>query len=383
MITLRPGSQVHRLITVLGVVGEFPICALKLLGNARAMRELVHRLTLVQEFRHPGTEERITTKLLQISGKGHAKSIRFYKGALPILEWIHPGAYGYYMAAFYNHRFPGDASHKERNHRVAEAAAVCMAAGVESRTYLLPSLQNREIAGTVPKEPSFYLARDIKKISAAEQNKTMFTRTVGTIFYPGGCYPVYNTRSAAMKWSGMGEFKALHSLTEVARLNAGLHELDAAILIGESEDAALLTLLESEKSRRLEFRFDCIYHHIHFIPMSGSGIRLLRLLTVPDWNEKLMDLLFEPGSRSYGKGFMEYDAFVGDVYIYSHLDGDIARLIRFREALGSQTECFEVLCFRDQVPFLREYLGPHVILKTIDMNSVEAELGLYGGDISG
>lgn len=383
MITVRPGSQAYRLITMLGVVGEYPISALKLLGNVRAMRELVHRLTLVQEFRHPDTDERVTTKLLQLSGSGHSKSIRFYKGALPILKWIHPDAYRYYMAAFYNHRFPGDASHRERNHRVAEAVAVCMTAGVEPRAYLLPSLQNREIARTVPENPSFYLARDIKKISAAEQNKTMFTRTVGAVFYPGGCYPVYNTRSAAMKWSGMGEFKALHSLTEVARLNAGLHELDAALLIGESEDAALQTLLESEKSRRLEFRFDGIYHHIHFIPMNESGVRLLRLLTVPDWNAKLMDLLFEPDARSYGKGFMEYDAFVGGVYIYSHLDGDIARLVRFREALDSQTERFEVLCYPNQVPFLREYLGSRVSIKTIDMNSVEDELSLRGGDTTG
>lgn len=383
MLTVRPGSQARRLITILGMVGEYPVSALKLLGNVRTMRELVHRLTLVQEFRHPDSDERVTTKLLQISGKGHAKSIRFYKGALPILEWIHPHAYRYYMASFYNHRFPGDASHRERNHRVAEAVAVCMAAGAEPRAYLLPSLQNREIARTVPDEAVFYLARDIKKISAAEQNKTMFTRTVGAIFYPGGCYPVYNTRSAAMKWSGMGEFKALHSLTEAARLNAGIQELDSAILIGESYEVALQTLLESEKSRRLEFRFDGIYRHIHFVPMNECGVRLLRLLTVPDWNEKLMDLLFEPGSRSFHKGFMEYDAFLGGVYIYSHLDGDIARLVRFREALGSQTERFEVLCYPNQVTFLREYLGPRVILKTIDMNSVEAELGLRGGDKSG
>lgn len=376
MLTVRPGSQVHRLITVLGLTGEYPIRSLQLLGNERGLRTLVHRLTLPQELRHPDTDMRITTKLLQLTGKGNAKAIRFYKCALPILEWIHPDAPGYYMASFYNHRFPGDISHRDRNYRVAESVAICMTAGIETRGYLLPSLQNREIRRTVPAAPSFYLARDIKKISLTEQNKTMFTRTVGAIFYPGGCYAVYNTRNAAMKWSGMGEFKALHSLIEVARMNADLQELDSAILLGESYDIALQTLLESDKSRRLELRFDGIYRHVHFVPMDGNGIRRLRILTVPDWKEKLLGLLFEPDSRSFGKGFMEYDACVGGVYIYSHLDGDIARLIRFREALQSQTERFEALCYPDQVPFLREYLGPRVTLKTIDMNSVERELGL-------
>jgi hypothetical protein len=81
----------------------------------------------------------------------------------------------------------------------------------------------------------------------------------------------------------MGEFKALHSLIEGARMNAGLQELDSAILLGESGDIALQTLLESDKSRRLELRFDGIYRHVHFIPMNANGIRRLRILTVPDW----------------------------------------------------------------------------------------------------
>lgn len=76
----------------------------------------------------------------------------------------------------------------------------------------------------------------------------MFTRIVGAIFYPGGCYAVYNTRNAAMKWNGMGEFKALHSLTELARMNAGVQSIDSAILLGESYDTALTTLLESDKT---------------------------------------------------------------------------------------------------------------------------------------
>ena len=375
MITLRPGSQAHRLVTVLSVVGEYPVRSLKLLGNERVLRDLVRRLTLPQTFRHPDTDERIATKLLQLSGKGAAKSIRLYKSALPILGWIHPDAYGYYMESFWNHRFPGDAAHRDRNLRVAEAVAMCMGAGIEPRPYRLPKLQSRELLRVTPADPSFYLAKDIKKINIAEQNKTMFTRTVGALFSEERCYAVYNTRSAAMKWSGMGEFKALHSLIEVARMNAGLQEIDSAILFGESERVALQTLLESDKSRRLEFRFDGIYRHVHFVPMNADGIRRLRMLALPDWKEKLLDLLCEPDTRSYGKGFMEYDACIGGVYIYSHLDGDLARLIRFREAMDSQTKKFEVLCFPDQAPLLREYLTSHVSLKTIDMNLVEAELG--------
>lgn len=318
------------------------------------------------------------TKLLQLNGKGATKSIRFYKGALPILEWLHPDAYRYYMESFWGHRFPGDQAHRDRNHRVAETLALCAGAGLEVFPYRLPKLQMRGIRQIVPSTPSLYLARDLKKINPAEQNKTMFTRMVGTLFYPGGCHAVYNTRSTAMKWNGMGEFKALHNLIEVVRMNAGLQQVDTAILLGESGETAISTLMESERSRRPEFRFDGIYRHVYFIPMNEVGMRRLRMLTLPDWNEKLLDLLFDPDSRSYGKGVMEYDALVDGVMVFSHLDGDLARLIRFREAAYAQAARLEVLCFPDQVPLLREYLDPPVRLKTIDMNSVEEALGLNG-----
>lgn len=374
MLTVRTGSHVHRLITVLGLAGEYPVRSLGLLGNERTLKALVSKLSTAQELRNPDTGERMRVKMLQLSGTGDVKAIRFCKGALPILEWIHPDAYGYYMAAFYNHRFPGGMAHRDRNLRVAEAIGMHLTAGVETRTYLLPTLQNRAILRITPDAPAFYLARDFKKITPAEQNKTMFTRIVGAIFYPGGCYAVYNTRNAAMKWNGMGEFKALHSLTELARMNAGVQSIDSAILLGESYDTALTTLLESEKNRRLELRFDGIYRHIYFVPMNAGGNRQLKLLTIPDWNEKLLRLLFDPDVRSYNRGFMEYDARIGDSCILSHLDGDIARLIRFREAMQTSAKRFEVLCFDDQVPFLRAYLGSRVILKTIDAASVVAEL---------
>lgn len=122
--------------------------------------------------------------------------------------------------------------------------------------------------------------------------------------------------------------------------------------------------------------FDGIYRHIYFVPMNAGGIRQFRLLTVPDWKEKLLELLFDPDVRSYNQGFMEYDASIGGTCVFSHLDGDIARLIRFREAMQTGAESFEVLCFDDQAPFLREYLGPYITLKTIDAATVEAELGL-------
>ena len=277
MLYIRPGSQVWQLITLLSFVGEYPVRSLHLLGNERVYKALVHKLTTVQIYRLPQTDLTMETRLLTVTGKANGKTIRLYKSALPILDWIHPDAYRYYMDAFWSHRFPGDAAHWERNHRVAEAAAMFISAGVEAQPYLLPHLQNREILRTVPETPCFYLAKDIKKVGGVEMNKTMFTRMVGAFFCSSEAYAVYNTRDAVMKWSGKGEFKALHSLIEIGRLNAGLHTVTSAILFGESGSVALNTLVESDHTKRMEFRFDSIYRHIYFIPMNEYGIRQLKI----------------------------------------------------------------------------------------------------------
>ena len=202
----------------------------------------------------------------------------------------------------------------------------------------------------------------------------MFTRMVGTAYLGQRPYAVYNTRSAVMKWSGKGEFKTLHSVIEISRLNAGTDAMPAAILFGQSESVALKTLLESDTTKRPEFRFDAIYRNLYFIPMDEHGIRQLRLMTVPDWKERLLELLFDPEVRTYDRGLFEYDAKIGDAYVFSHLDGDLARLVRFKEAVENQRGNYEVLCYPYQMTFIREYLGNHVTIKTIGLDAVEAEL---------
>ena len=376
VITIRPGSRVGRLLFLLSIAGEFPVNALHLIGNGRDYIKLIRRLEQVQEFRFDRGGKVYTTKLITISGKRNARTIRLYKGALPILNEFHPDSLGYYLDSFRNHRFSGDEYHISRNFRVSEALAMSMMAGIEIRPYILPKLQKTKIDHVIPRFPSFYIARDLKKLDPAGHNKTMFTRVIGALFYPGGVYAVYNTRDAVMRWSGMGEFKTVHHLLELARMNAGIDEVRSAMLLGATPDTALETLIQSDKSRRLELRFDKIYHHIHFIPMDTNGIRLMKILTLPDWNERMLRALFSENARPRGYGFMEYDALWDDVYIYSHLDSDIARLVRFRQGIDTQTEPkkFEVLCFPWQARFLSAYLGQRVKLKLIEMEAIECAL---------
>ena len=373
MTFIRRGSQAFELLTLLSVVGEFPNCSIHLLGRERVYKALVSKLTEKQTFSHTETGQKLTTKLLTISGKGGAKTVRLYRKALPILEWI--GASEYYGATFKDHKFRGDPSHVIRNHRVAEATAMFMKAGLDIRPYRLEPLQTERILDVVEK-PSFYTSRSLKGTFEVDMNKTMYTRIVGALFTESECYAVYNTRDAAMKWCGKGEFKTRQALTELSRLNAGIREVNSAILFGNDAQTALSTLNAAGEDSHKEYRFDSIYPHVHYVPLTQEGIRQLRFFLIPRWKEQLLEMLFDDADRSFDAGLFEYDAFVGDTYVLAHFDGDIARLIRYREGIENVQARHEVLCFPHQVSYLRQYLGDGAAIKTIDIWTLENEFDI-------
>lgn len=346
--------------------------SLSLLGNEKVYRALICNLVKPQTIRCK--EEDLHCRLLTVSGKAKVKSLRLYKSAIEILESI--GAKEYYLQTFWKHKFPGDSVHKDRNFRVAETIAMFMRAGFEYRPYLLPKLCGNDIRITVKGNPVFYPSKDLKKVGEIEMNKTMFSRVTGVVFANGAAYAVYNTRNAIMKWNGMSEFKVMHDITSIARMNAGIQVVDSALLFGQTDKIALATILETEKNRRLEFRFDLVYTHIHFIPLDNNGLRQLKLLFVPNWRERLLEVLFDDSDRSYNSGQFEYDALVDGVYVYSFLDGDIARLIRLKNAIKDKQLNLEVICFPYQTELLKTYLGTHVVIKNIEPNVIESALGI-------
>jgi len=360
----------YQLLRLLSIAGEFPSRSLGILGDTRTVKAMVHIMESAYKFRLYLNGTVLSTKLFQLSGKRNNRTVRLNKTALPLLNDIHPEALDYYLTVFPDNKFSGSIYHIERNHRVGETIAMFVIAGIESMSYLLPSLQKKSIDLVIPEKPSYYVARDIKKIFDSELNKTSFTRVTGLLFYPGNSYAVYNTSNAVMKWNGKGELKAKLELSEIVRMNAGHRDVISALLFGASEDVALKTVIESDRSYRKQGRFDKIYQYVHFVPLDRNGINLLKILTLPDWNEKLMKVLFAPEMRLKGYGSFEYDAYFENKYVYSHLDSDIARLIRFKEAVENYDYSFEVLCFSWQVAFLRAYLGKSVILKQIEMSAV-------------
>ena len=161
MITIRPGSHVHTLLSILPFVGEFPMSALRLLGSVRSYKDLIHKLTQVQEFRFLDRDERFTCRLLNVCGRGNRKTVRFHKSALPMLKRWDEDMYELYMDEYDNHNFSGNARHVNRNHLLAETAIMCLKAGVEANPLETPKLEGERVMNLQCDKPHFYFAREV------------------------------------------------------------------------------------------------------------------------------------------------------------------------------------------------------------------------------
>ena len=373
MIFFRPGSQVHRLTAVLAIAGEIPVSDLFWFGSQRTVRALVAQLVETQTLRNTLTGEELTCRLLKLHGKGSGKTIRFYKAGLPILDWL--GVKEYYLASFWNHNFPSDLAHKSRMERVAETLLILPHANVEFRAWRLPELSLERFQNLCFSIPSYYLARDLKRVGSDEKDKIGFSRITGAILTEDSLLPVFNTQDAVMKWSGEGEQKAQLTLLNLAQKNIRVNQVDAAILLGKSDGTAIRTMAEMNAKQRLSLRFDIVYRSVYFVPMSKEGVDQLRLLLTPGWNERLLSALFAPGQRSYNRGSFEYDAVVDGTYIFCFFDGDLARLNRLREALETDNYPCQLLCFPFQVGLVRQALGDLVDIRIFEPGDILDALG--------
>ncbi len=108
-----------------------------------------------------------------------------------------------------------------------------------------------------------------------------------------------------------------------------------------------------------------------------AGIEMRPYMTPPLQNERIEPTVGEFPSRLQVNGFVECDcdAVDGGKYILSHLDGDLARLVRFRLAAVEDTEHrYEAVCYPWQLEYVKPFLGERIELKLIDPARIAAAL---------
>lgn len=364
--------KIHQLFTLLSVVGEYPVYSLDLLGEKRSTRQLVADLTAKQEFWNIDNNEVFDCVAIGLSGTGKFKTIRLKKKALPLLNWC--GGEKFYEETYSQTTFSGVAEKVDRNHRVAEVVAMMQGAGVEYRPWAMPQLQTdiRDVSNI--SEVVYYTSREIKKLFDETTQFIGCTRFTGALITPNDCFSVYNARDSVMKWGHAGEDKALISIRDCVVKNSHNNNVQKMILMGRSLENAMETISQSEnqeadeirKHRKQSFKshtsITSIYRNVYYVPLSEFGQKILRILTIPDYHDKLLRLIYEEDEISNGKDGFIHDAYRNGVYVLSFLDGNVSRLQQFKRTIEAHQERgknlhYAVLCFTEQRTEIMNYMG--------------------------
>lgn len=380
MIHFKPGSHAYNIIDLLSVTGEFPLCSLEILGSRQTYENAIRRMLIPQKI--VDGQEDITCKLLTVSGQNGRRKIRLTKDALPILKWL--GADKYYYENYMRSHRSSSSEHTIRNARFAESVAMFRSAGYEFRPHKLPKLQVEERKPIMGSAPVFYPAKMIKTFDNSDVKKTGFTRMTGALLAYKRAYVVYNTRNELMKgFEGGGEIKAWLSDGSIAAFNADCDDGTdhfPAIMFGKSYDIAVTMLKAFDEFNKQRYRRKKIrpyyptYYNVYFFTMDTNGVRQLRLMKYPDWEERILTALFDKEELSYGRGFLGYDAYADGIHWFSFLNGDICGLHSFKMRVEENPKQWGVICFPHQLDLIWEYVGKKINVGTVTLDDIEKVL---------
>ena len=364
--------RIHQLMSLLSVVGEYPVCSIDLLGEKRCFRRLITDLIAKQEFWNIDNDEVFDCVAVGLSGKGKYKTIRLRKRAVPMLSWC--GGEAHYEENYMQSTFSGSVEYVDRNHRVAETVAMVQGAGIEYRPWAMPELQTDIQDKNNICEAVYYTSRKIKKSYDDIPQFIGSTRFTGVLMTPKDAFTVYNARDGVMKWGHKGEYKSLNIIKECVACNTQNNNVTKMILMGRTLEIVMETISQSEKEEAIEIRknrkqkyksytsIPSIYRTVHYVPLSEFGQKLLKILTVPDYRGKVLRLIYEEDELSNGTENFVYDAYRKNRYVLSFLDGDITRLRQFKKTMldyqkkGEPVSC-AVLCFKEQSEEVTEYMS--------------------------
>ncbi len=376
MIHFKPGSHAYNIIELLSVTGEYPLSSLEILGSRQTYENTIRRMLIPQKI--VDGKEDITCKLLTVSGQNGRRKIRLTKEALPILKWL--GSENYYYENYMRSHRSSNSEHTIRSARFAESVAMCQAAGYEFRPHKLPQLQVEECKRIVGSVPVFYPAKLIKTFDNSDVKKTGFTRMTGALLAHKRAYVVYNTRNELMKgFEGGGEIKAKINVASIAAHNADGDILNdyPAIIFGTTNEIAVTMLKAFDEFYKSIYRHKRIrvyyqtYDNVHFFTMDTNGVRQLRQMKYPDWEERILTALFDKEELSYGRGFLGYDAYADGVNWFSFLNGDICGLRSFKMRAEENPKQWGVICFPHQLDLIWGYLGNRISIATITLDDAK------------
>lgn len=378
MIIFNEKTRAYELVSLLCVVGEYPISSLNILGDRTCYRRLITDMCKTQTYHNSKTGEKFTCRALNISGKGRLKTIRLTKYALPLAKWV--GGAKFYIETHLKNNRSSNEKTIERHHRIAEAVAIIQQSRFEYRPWYLPEIQNEIRQYSTIDEPSYFSPKVFRGDISNPSQKYTFSRTVGALMTPHKTLMLYNTRNSIMKWDGQGEYRATSNVENFSYRNTKKGKIDSAIIMGQNLNYVIGLIHQTEKQYKSASIFHksdllTMFHNIHYIPLNQFGAKLIQLLTLPNCHNHLLSLIYDDKLLERRSMSLAYDIFDNGVYTLNLLDYDMRRLILAKSNINmlikeDKSFTYQILCFPEQIDELYQFFGDDVEYLTVNIDEL-------------
>ena len=352
-LEIGENTLAYKLIEFLSVAVEYPYRSLGLFGNEKVYKRVVRQLTAIEFYKIDELQE-VHTPILKTEGKGEYKFIRLHKNAKPVLAKLKL-LYAYEKATG-NYAFSGNEVRLEKKFRIVESMAMALKADFDVSPNKKIPLQTK-IERNLLAVPTFYSYHELNKLRTEEQKTQLLTQITGVIFACGQAFTVYNTRDLIFNWQGLYEQRMFLYANHLARQNAGVKAINGAIVFVRNEANAVEFVQASLVNKQGRYALNTFYTQIHALPLDENGVKMLRILFIPDFHQKLKEY-FKVGEKNI-----------------SFLDGDVLRIMDARDKLLNG-ERQAVYCYTHQRAFLEKYYEGKAEIREVSIEVAEVVLDI-------
>lgn len=337
-------------------------------------------------------------KYLSVTGNGDNKTIRITEKGVNAVGGKSTPLYYQYRQMIGDQNMRSDFTHVYKNHRVAEAIMLMKTAGIGAAYFEKPLILTADSQACADSanfsKPVFYTSREIKSKAPESDSRIRSARMTGLYVCEAGIYSVYNAYRGVMALPD--EMKIRNLIRQLVMPN-NWHRADIqdnetismrSVLICRDIKAGIKILTDNAKGNQHK-KFSAIdimdngFKTAHFIPFDESGVKMLKILSVPEFQKKIKEGCLKKELRT-GQLNIEADGYdtQSGTYIYLFFDSDLKRFLRFYFGINGldipQQRCV-VACYTWQLPLVISLL-PDIKIECQDIADIESLLGI-GGDV--
>lgn len=265
-----------------------------------------------------------------------------------------------------------------RLHQMAQVLITFQKAEIPFFSDLKPALFTYPIRRAQPNEvviPAFYTSREIKQLGP-QLIKARNSRMVGVLLTERCIFVIYNTGNSLLRWSYHTEVRAKALMDQILS-HAILQDIYCdrdirGLMFCDNMEMAPILMQSKGGKNRSFFSLDTSYDHMHLLPSTSHGDRVLKVLCSEKLVDQLNALLLSDLIINPRYGSIDCDAVDADGNpILLGYDFDMIRISRFLTSLRIYKKSGTIICYDFQADALRGYCGDRVKFQTMNLDKFE------------